>query len=277
MSTTGLVLIAILVLVALIALGVQQSKTTSAVVVREGFTGLRYHNGRFVETLPPGRYLPPLIGHREIVAVPAMPVSADNVTVEVLSRDQFSFRVTLSAQLHVTDARLFHEAKPPAVTIYTNAGLGMFDVGLGLDRLNPFLSASLLRRMALLTLEEFMVDPLGVVAGVREEVADSLPGAVIDTLLVTQITMPPEVRKMFTEVERARREGLAALERARAEQASLRALANAARALKSNPGLAQLRQLQAMETARGAKTFILRPPADGEHGDEAAAGDIGED
>ena len=62
---------------------------------------------------------------------------------------------------------------------------------------------------------------------------------------------------MFTEVERARREGLASLERAKSEQASLRALANAARNMAGNPQLAQLKMLQVMENAKGAKTFVL--------------------
>lgn len=65
---------------------------------------------------------------------------------------------------------------------------------------------------------------------------------------------------MFTEAERARREGLAALERARSEQAALRVLANAARNLAGNPELAQLRLWQTMENAKGAKTFVLGDP-----------------
>jgi len=62
---------------------------------------------------------------------------------------------------------------------------------------------------------------------------------------------------MFTEVERSRVEAEAALERARGEQAALRALANAARLIKDNPALANLRFLQTLETATGAKTFVI--------------------
>ena len=62
---------------------------------------------------------------------------------------------------------------------------------------------------------------------------------------------------MFTEVERSRVEAEAALERARGEQAALRALANAARLIKDNPALANLRFLQTLETAPGAKTFVI--------------------
>ena len=98
-------------------------------------------------------------------------------------------------------------------------------------------------------------------AAIHDAVAGAVPGLTVTRLLLTEVTMPPEIRRMFTEVERARREGLAALERARAEQASLRALANAARALASNSGLARLRLLQTMESAKGAKTFVLGPQA----------------
>lgn len=257
-----------------VSLGVRRglAARSAATIVWEGSTGLRYRNGKFAGVLAPGRYPAPLFGHQKVVVVSDAPVRLDGVLVEVLSRDQFSFCVTLSARVVVTDARAFHEAKPPLPAYVSYEG----SASLQLERLTPILSAVLLRGVAQLTLEKFMAGPLAVTAGVLDGVRGALPGGQVDELLVTQITMPPEVRKMFTEVERARREGLASLERARAEQASLRALANAARALASNPGLAQLRQLQAMEKARGAKTFILRPPAaDGSAG--AAAGDMSTD
>jgi len=65
------------------------------------------------------------------------------------------------------------------------------------------------------------------------------------------VALSAELRRLITDVERAKREGLAALERARGEQASLRSLANAARLLKGNPELAQLRVLQALQTGPG--------------------------
>jgi hypothetical protein len=53
----------------------------------------------------------------------------------------------------------------------------------------------------------------------------------------------------------ARSEGLAALERARAEVAATRALANAAKMVETHPGLLQLRTLQAVEA--GGATVVL--------------------
>jgi regulator of protease activity HflC (stomatin/prohibitin superfamily) len=62
---------------------------------------------------------------------------------------------------------------------------------------------------------------------------------------------------MRAEVERSKMEAEASLERARGEQASLRALANAARLIKDNPALANLRFLQTLEQIQGAKTIVL--------------------
>jgi regulator of protease activity HflC (stomatin/prohibitin superfamily) len=125
------------------------------------------------------------------------------------------------------------------------------------DRLHPVMASGALKAVARHTLEELLADPANALESVAAEVATVLPGTRLDAIKVTAITLPPETRKMFTEAERARRQGLAALERARGEQASLRALANAARNLANNPELARLRTLQTMESAQGAKTFIL--------------------
>lgn len=61
-------------------------------------------------------------------------------------------------------------------------------------------------------------------------------------------------------VATARAQGLAALERARSEVASTRALANAAKLVASQPGLLQLRTLQAVE-AGGATVVLSADPS----------------
>jgi hypothetical protein len=62
---------------------------------------------------------------------------------------------------------------------------------------------------------------------------------------------------------RARQEGLAALERARGEQAALRSLANAAKMLDGNPALMNLRILQTLSASQGTTpppTVVLGVP-----------------
>lgn len=217
-------------------------------------TGLIYGPAGFVEQLGPGihRRFDPL-HRRTLVCVPTVTRALSGQTIEAISKDQFAFRLTLTPVVTVVDPRLLVEQ----TTGPSGERAPVQPVDHRYDRLSPSLAAAALAVVATRTLEEFLADPAAMVTAIAPQLADALPGTRLDELLLTGITLPPEVRKMFTEVERARREGLAGLERARAEQASLRALANAARNLADNPALANLRMLQVMENARGAKTFVL--------------------
>ena len=76
---------------------------------------------------------------------------------------------------------------------------------------------------------------------------------------VKDIMLPGEMKKVFTQVVKAQKEGQAALERARGETAALRSLANAARMMDDNPNLLQLRALQGLEVSSG-NTLMLGLP-----------------
>jgi len=80
-------------------------------------------------------------------------------------------------------------------------------------------------------------------------------GVELDSLAVRDMMIPSELRRAAADVATARAQGLASLERARSEVAATRALANAARTLSDQPGLLQLRTLQAIET--GGATVVL--------------------
>ncbi len=70
------------------------------------------------------------------------------------------------------------------------------------------------------------------------------------------LTFPGELKKIFTQVVKARQEGLAALEKARGETAALRNLANAAALVERSPSLMQLRALQVLGQQPG-NTLVL--------------------
>lgn len=220
-------------------------------VVQSGTTGLLYRDGKLQRELAPGYYRWIDLGGRTALwTLPNGPVTLQAIEHNLLSKDQFSFRMTMVPIVRITDARAYVEHLAGLDTHFTK-------IGIHFPALHAAASAAVLQRVAQQTLNEFLADPLSGLAMLAAELALAVPGAVIEDILVTAITMPPEVRKMFTEVERAKREGLAALERARGETASLRALANAARSLQGNPQLAHLRILQAVEATKGAKTFVL--------------------
>lgn len=73
------------------------------------------------------------------------------------------------------------------------------------------------------------------------------------------IMFPGKLKDMFAQIVNARKEGLAALEKARGESAAMRNLANTARLLENNPSLMQLRIIQAFGESKG-NTFILGMP-----------------
>ena len=78
------------------------------------------------------------------------------------------------------------------------------------------------------------------------------------TVGIKDLTFPTPIKEAFTRVIEAKKAAQAAMERARGETAALRHLANTARALESNPGLATLRTLQALDNGRN--TLVLGNP-----------------
>ena len=223
--------------------------------VYTGQVGLLYRKEKLLETLEPGIYrrFDPFRVER-MATVSTIPTALNPNQYEVISKDQFAFRVTLTPLITITDPREFHEN-----TAQISQEMAQFYPGIEqhYSRLSPVLSNGVIEAIGAKNLEEFLADPANALEGLEEKVAAVLPGTQLDGIAITSINLPPEVRKMFTEVERARKEGLAGLERSKAEQASLRALANAARNIAGNPQLAQLRILQTLENAKGAKTFVL--------------------
>src|SRR5437016_7661945 len=80
---------------------------------------------------------------------------------------------------------------------------------------------------------------------------------------IKDVMFPGEIKKIFTQVVKARQEGLAALERARGETAALRNLANAAHLIERNPALLQLRLLQVLGQSSGNTVVLGVPPQSG--------------
>lgn len=115
------------------------------------------------------------------------------------------------------------------------------------------------------TAEELLEQRLDRGGRLTELVAERAAGLGLDLFEVDvrDVMLPGDVKSAFTEVLRARAEGRAALERARGESAALRNLANAARLLDGNPGLMNLRLLQAMTEdagVPGTTRFVVHLP-----------------
>ncbi len=73
-------------------------------------------------------------------------------------------------------------------------------------------------------------------------------GIRVSSVRARDLMLPGELRKAALETVLAKERGRADLERARAEAAALRSLANTARLLEENPSLLRLRTLQVAAT-----------------------------
>jgi regulator of protease activity HflC (stomatin/prohibitin superfamily) len=81
-------------------------------------------------------------------------------------------------------------------------------------------------------------------------------GAEVSEVWLRDLIVPGEIRRAVLAQVTARQEGLAELERARAQTAALRALANGARVLEDHPGLLQLSTTRA--AAEGGGTVVVQ-------------------
>lgn len=235
------VVVAIIVLVAVV---VAYRLSIKKETVYQHEQGLLFRKGILKKLLAPGQYrfLPAFTSIQKVdirlrtISIPSQ---------EVLSSDNVTLKVTLAAQYHVSD---------PAVAI---------------TKVEKFQDAFYMTLQ--LSLRELVgAAPIDDIIAMRAEIGKKVfeqtegkakeLGLTLKTVDVKDIMFPGDLKKIFSQVVKAQKEGLAALEKARGETAALRNLANAAKVLEGNPALMQLRALQALDG--GGNTILLGFPAD---------------
>jgi regulator of protease activity HflC (stomatin/prohibitin superfamily) len=221
------------------------------VTIREYQRGLHFRGGRLAGLLPTGTHLA-IKGVREIVILDGRPTSITVPGQEILTADGVALKVSLTARYVVADpvaAITNDQSWLAALYAALHAGLRQVIAGRTADdvlaargELGPAVGAAVASELARIGVELLGVD-------------------------VRDVMVPSELKRAFAGIVAARREGEAALERARGETAALRSLANAGRMLDDNPGLLQLRVLQQLGASSG-NTIMLgiggadgRPPA----------------
>lgn len=219
-----------------------------SVPISEHEFALLYRRGRLVGQLPAGVHrlwgrhvqVLRLDRRRQLLEVPAQELpTADGVTVKVTAQVAWQIIdpvavVTRDADYRQSLYAAMHQAVRVAVSTHALTALGAQ------------------RQAIATTLREAVttaVTPIGL--AVHEAVLkDVMPNA--------------ETRKSMAAVAFAKQEALAALEKARGEQAALRALANAARLMKDQPELAQIRGLQVLaDGLRGGAQMVVNANTSG--------------
>lgn len=234
------ILVVVILITGVIGVRICARRTT----VFEFERGLKYTKGRFKRLLEPGQYwyLP---FFSAVTKVDMRPCFVSITGQEVLSSDGVTLKVSLAANYEITDpdtainkVQSYHEA------LYLELQLALREI-IGQRTIDEVLENRHEVSKELMRLTEKKVEQLGLK---------------LISVNLKDIMFPGALKQMFAQVVNARKEGLAALEKARGETAALRNLANAAKMIDSNPNLMQLRLLQSLGGSSG-NTLILGIPA----------------
>jgi regulator of protease activity HflC (stomatin/prohibitin superfamily) len=216
------------------------------VIVETEFVGLLYRNGVFVRTLSPGAYRI-VRGRNRIERVDLRKALLVVAGQEVLTKDKVGLKVTavVTYQVSVPDEAM-HRVQSYPEALYTATQLS--------------LRAAVSRADA----EEILERQVELAEMVRAMVADESESFGVECLGVSfrDFMFSGDLKRAFNEVLKARKEGQAALERARGEHAALRSMANAARLLDQNPALMTLRVLKTVADVGAVQgnTLVLGVP-----------------
>jgi len=237
-------IIAAAIFTSVIALPVVK-KLRHAFDVPEGWAGLVYHHGLFVRRNNAGRHVIWGFGWT-VKLIDLRKTSLLVAGQEVLTADNVGLKLSLLVTCQITDpAKAVHETQNWVSDLYNSAQLAVRAVvgGVAVEALlnqRLEIGAQLLAR----------VQPEAAKVGINVLAAE-----------VKDVMFPPDLKRAFADVLKAKQEGQAALERARGESASLRNLANAARLLDGNPALQNLRLMQSLTAAHNAgNTLVLGVP-----------------
>ena len=197
------------------------------------------HDGKVITEREPGRYR--RRSRSEWHLVDQRPALLTIPPQEVLTSDGVQVRLSVTATLTVVNPTVWVTAsQSPTEIIYSHLQVALRD------------------RVATIDLAELSTTRATILDGVEAELAPTYAsiGVAVAAIAVKDITLPQEVRAVLAQVALTKQRGLAELERARGEAASLRSLANTAKLLAENPALLQLRTLQA--ATEGAQIIIHR-------------------
>jgi len=205
--------------------------------------GLLYRDGKFRRILPPGRHWL----FRAWESVNKVDIREVTVTIpgqEVLTSDNVSVKASLALRFRVED---------PALAVNRMASYR--------DAL--YLAAQVAARdiVGSMEVEELLAKRMEIGKRLLDNCRPAAQAMGIDLIAadIKDVMFPGELKNIFAQVVNARKEGQAALERARGESAALRNLANAARLLDENPNLRHLRLFQVLEKNSGNTIVYVSP------------------
>lgn len=214
------------------------------ITVLEYEKGLKYTKGKFKSVVEPGQYwYMPFF--TIIQKLDVRPRFVSITGQEVLSSDGVTLKVSLAANFEITDPNIaINKVKSFQEALYLELQLALREI-IGAADVDTVLSGRNEISKRLMDITEPKVTDLGLR---------------LISVNLKDIMFPGKLKEIFAQVVNAKKEGLAALEKAKGETAALRNLANAAKMIEGNPNLMQLRLVQALGEASG-NTLILGMPS----------------
>jgi regulator of protease activity HflC (stomatin/prohibitin superfamily) len=208
-------------------------RVLEVLTVEQGYAGVLYIDGKYVETLPPGRHA----FWKNVAKVTLIPVDLreamhDVAGQEIMTADKVTLRLNAVVTYKVSDPlKVVSITDDARQALYREAQLALRAV-IGARELDSFLTAK---------------------DGVAKELEDILrPRAValgleLIAVGIRDVILPGEMKTLLNRVTEAKKAAEANLIVRREETAAMRSQANTAKLLEDNPTLMRLRELEILE------------------------------
>jgi regulator of protease activity HflC (stomatin/prohibitin superfamily) len=219
-----------------------QSETAARVLdshaVEPGHMGVLFEDGKYVETLPPGRYaFWKNVARVALVPVDMREMMLDVAGQEIMTADKVTLRMNAVITYRVADAKVAVSVTDDVrQALYREAQLALRAV-IGVRELDQFLADkdALAREMEEIVRRRVTALGLEIVsAGIRD------------------VILPGDMKDLMNKVTEAKKAAEANLIVRREETAAMRSQANTAKLLEGNPTLMRLRELEVLEKVAGS-------------------------
>ncbi len=210
------------------------------VTIFEYEKGLQYYKGKFKMLLEPGQYwYVPLV--TTINTIDVRPCFVSVTGQEILSSDGITLKLSLAAQYEIADPYIaVNKVRNYSESLHLELQLAMREI-IGNAAIDDLLENR----------NQFSTQLFEATQSKIREI-----GLKLVSVNIKDIMFPGQLKQIFAQAVKARKEGQAILEKARGETAALRKLANAAKMIESNPNLMNLRLVQALGESSG-NTLVL--------------------
>jgi regulator of protease activity HflC (stomatin/prohibitin superfamily) len=240
MEMEYLIIAVLLIIVALIYF----KQPIKRITVFEYEKGLKYSKGKFDQIIEPGQYwYIPFFS--SIQTIDMRPRFVSITGQEVLSSDSITLKVSLAARYQIVNPDIaINKIHDYQEAFYLELQLALREI-IGSAAIDNLLESRNEFSEKLVELTEDKIKELGLK---------------LLSVNIKDIMFPGPLKQIFAQVVKARKEGQAALEKARGETAALRNLANAAKMLETHPNLMNLRLIQSLGESSG-NTLVLGMPS----------------